>query len=442
MGDKSSPGTVLIEDQHGTQVVLASSPSADPNQPLNWSTKRKTIHMALLSLYAIMVFAILCVSVPFYQDFNEELGISYDQLNNGYATNMATLSIGCIVFIPLALRFGRRPIYLATALVMLICAIWQAKMQTTGEFISTNAISGLAGAVNEALFQVTNYLGPVAAGHAALSMGWHWVFWICTIFMAVLLILMICFLEETKYNLPPLNGSEIPRDISSHENKDPKTGARTSGDLGITKARESMPSQPLRRVEIDSTIPIKPYRQRLALFTPSIGTDNISFWRQIYQPFQLLIQFPAVMFTALQYGFAVAMLAVLAVTQSQLYVLPPYNFTTAGIGNMNLPPAIGALLGTLFGGLLVDYFILRVVKRRGGIYEPETRLWLFPIAGFSMTIGCLMYGLTLSKGMPWIINAVGAGLIGFAIGGTGDMALTYVQDSYELVSCPFHAPLR
>jgi hypothetical protein len=38
------------------------------------------------------------------------------------------------------------------------------------------------------------------------------------------------------------------------------------------------------------------------------------------------------------------------------------------------------------------------------------------------------------QGMPWIINAIGAGFIGFAIGGCGDMALTYLQDSYQLVS--------
>lgn len=44
--------------------------------------------------------------------------------------------------------------------------------------------------------------------------------------------------------------------------------------------------------------------------------------------------------------------------------------------------------------------------------------------------------LTDKQGKPWIINAVGAAFIGFAIGGTGDMALTYVQDSYQLVSIP------
>lgn len=38
--------------------------------------------------------------------------------------------------------------------------------------------------------------------------------------------------------------------------------------------------------------------------------------------------------------------------------------------------------------------------------------------------------------MPWIINAVGAGLVGFALGGCGDIALTYVQDSYDGIIGP------
>ena len=45
------------------------------------------------------------------------------------------------------------------------------------------------------------------------------------------------------------------------------------------------------------------------------------------------------------------------------------------------------------------------------------------------------------QGMPWIINSIGAGLVGFALGGCGDIALTYVQDSYDgvryLSNCQF-----
>ena len=81
--------------------------------------------------------------------------MSYAILNDGYATNMATLSVGCIIFVPIALRIGRRPVYIVTALIMLASAIWQAKMVTVGDMIGSNAISGLAGAVNEAIFQVT-----------------------------------------------------------------------------------------------------------------------------------------------------------------------------------------------------------------------------------------------------------------------------------------------
>ena len=101
---------------------------------------------------------------------------------------------------------------------------------------------------------------------------------------------------------------------------------------------------------------------------------------------------------------------------------------------LTLYARIGAILGSLFGGPLNDYFIIQIAKRRGGIYEPETRLWLFLVPGVCMPLGLFMYGLTIAKGMPWQINAVGAGFIGAAIGGCGDIALTYCQDCYQYVS--------
>jgi MFS family permease len=101
------------------------------------------------------------MSVPFWQNFNEELGMSYDTLNNGYAANMAGLATGCIIFIPIALRIGRRPVYLFTSLIMFAAGAWQAETYTVGDMIGMNAIAGIAGAVNEALFQVTVSFYPV-----------------------------------------------------------------------------------------------------------------------------------------------------------------------------------------------------------------------------------------------------------------------------------------
>ncbi|KAJ9497316.1 hypothetical protein H2202_007120 [Exophiala xenobiotica] len=434
--DRLPPGTQRLKDQAGSKILLAPQPNADPNQPLNWSGTRKTLHMTILCLYALMVFAILCVAVPLWQDFNLELGMSYAVLNDGYATNMATLSVGCIIFVPIALRIGRRPIYLITSLIMLAAAIWQAEMHTVGDMIGSNAVSGLAGAVNEAIFQVTvadlffvhqrgtmngvylclviigNYLGPVAAGYVAVNQSWRWVFWYCTIFMSIVTLAMFFFLEESKYTPRIMHGQEVAP--STHqENGLTKVSSTTKDRLGSISidATEAANNQRRRLFEIDTTIPMDSYwkRHRLWSLKKTTTTGNRSYWMHFFQPFQMLYTFPAVAFCALQYGFLIAMLAVLAVTQATLYPFPPYNFSPIGIGNMNLPPAIGAILGSVFGGPLNDWFIVQVAKRRGGIYEPET-------------------------GMPWAINAVGAGFIGAAIGGCGDIALTYCQDCYQYVS--------
>lgn len=77
---------------------------------------------------------------------------------------MAALSVGCIIFIPIALRIGRRPVYVVTTLIMLASAIWQAKMTNLGDMIGTNVIMGIAGSVNEALFQVTVSIGYLSLG--------------------------------------------------------------------------------------------------------------------------------------------------------------------------------------------------------------------------------------------------------------------------------------
>ncbi|KIX00793.1 uncharacterized protein Z518_09858 [Rhinocladiella mackenziei CBS 650.93] len=359
--DRLPPGTQRIEDKTGEKILLAPQPNADPNQPLNWSKFRKALHMTLLCFYALMVFAILCVAVPLWQDFNTELGMSYAVLNDGYATNMATLSVGCIIFVPIALRIGRRPVYILTALVMLAAAIWQAKMRTVGDMIGANAISGLAGAVNEAIFQVTvsdlffvhqrgtmngiylvvviigNYLGPVAAGYVAVSQDWRWCFWYCTIFMSIVTLAMIFLLEETKYTPLVLEGREV---VVSTTQKDHLTKVTSSiksalGSISVD-ATEAANNDRRRLVEIDASIPMNSYWKRHRFFSldKQTTTERRRLWMHFYQPFQILFTFPAVMFAALQYGFLIAMLAILAVTQATLYPFPPYNFSPIGVGNV------------------------------------------------------------------------------------------------------------
>ena len=110
-----------------------------------------------------MIYGLLTVAVPLWQDMNEELGFSYPHLNNSYGTSASTLIFGCVVFTPFALRYGRRPVYIVTSLLMFATNIWSAEMKTFGDLIGTNVVMGLAGSVNEAFYQMSVSTGRLTA---------------------------------------------------------------------------------------------------------------------------------------------------------------------------------------------------------------------------------------------------------------------------------------
>ncbi|KAK4938849.1 hypothetical protein LTR10_020755 [Elasticomyces elasticus] len=463
MDESLIPGTQRLELGNRGAVLLCPTPSNDPNDPLNWSTTRKSIHVALLSLYTILVFGTLCVGTPIWNDLNVELGISFDNLNYGYAACQGAMALGCIVCVPLAQRYGRRPVYIVTSLVMIASAVWLARMKTSGDYFGASVLYGLAGCVNEALFQITiadlffvhqrgtltgiyvanliigNYLSPVAGGYIGQNQGWRWTYWWCTILLSIMTVLLILFLEESKVDISRVHGQSLD-DVSDvqHSKEEKATPVNTNSALepapeALAHSTVAYTRDSRREDRLDPSIPTHSYRKRYAMITRAEGREPLSIFltRRITRPLLLVVQLPAVLFTSVQYGWTMTLLVVCATTQATILPYPPYSFSSIGVGNMSLPPAIGAILGSVFGGPVVDFMIVQVSRRRNGIYEPETRLWLYLVPGFTGAAGMWMYGLTIAKGMPWIINAVGAGLMGFAIGGCSDMAVTYMQDSYQ-----------
>lgn len=89
-----------------------------------------------------------------------DLDVTYTQLNRAMSVNFVGLSMGCILFIPLARKFGRRPIYLCSTALMLATSIWLGQMKSLSELYAANLLQGLAGATNESIVQITVCLQP------------------------------------------------------------------------------------------------------------------------------------------------------------------------------------------------------------------------------------------------------------------------------------------
>ncbi|OCK77932.1 MFS general substrate transporter [Lepidopterella palustris CBS 459.81] len=440
-----APGTVQIEALEGSRehIMLQPQPSTDPNDPLNWSKIRKIINYSLVCFYAFMSFVLLDIGTVIWSTLNEDLGISYDDLNNSFAANTAGLALGGVIFIPFALKYGRRPVYIVSTAVLLATAIWQAKFNTTAELILINVLNGLAGATSETMVQITvadlffvhqrgtmngiylmmvsagTFLAPVAAGYSAVSQGWRWIWWWCAIFLAVSLLGFILFFEETKYI--PIMASQsvsLPEGTMANVSADDKTSkAYTSHSVLHT---------------IDNRIPMKSYGQRLSITTSSPGSF-MKFFRHTYQPFIILFSFPAVVYTAIIYGSLLAWFSVILTTLSTYFAAPPYNFSAFGIGLLNLPPFIGSIFGALVGGPINDWLILKLARRNGGIFEPEMRLYLALPSILILPASVFMYGYSMANGNHWIVPCVGTALFGFSFNALGDMNLTYLTDCYKEV---------
>ncbi|ETS79680.1 hypothetical protein PFICI_09533 [Pestalotiopsis fici W106-1] len=429
-------GTWRLGDATSTAIVLQPTPSDDAQDPLNWTKWRKAINFGLGLFYVLITFVLIDIFGIAYNDYVIELGMGYQDYNEITALNYVGLAIGCVMFIPLVYKLGRRPVYLISLTIQLATAIWAAKIQTLAELYPLNFIQGIGGAISETIVQISisdlffvhqyatmnglfllfqsigAFLGPVAAGYVVVGQGWRWQWWWCAIFLGMSLLLVFLFFEETAY-VPALQGRPANIEtVPAGKKDDPETG------LDITRQSSTMGSGPSAD---------RSWLEKLRPYTVYEGSVLHHAW----QPFILLFRVPAVLYTALTYGILLANFAVLTSVATTSLFYPPYNFDTAGVGLFNIAPFIGSFLASITIAPLSDFMIVRLSRKNGGIYESEMRLWpalpgaLFTCGGF------LMFGICIAQGRSWVLLALGAGIFGFGFVTCADIALSYLTDSYQ-----------
>ncbi len=84
-----------------------------------------------------------------------EFDSNYSEMNTSLAIAYAGTSVGCVFFIPVAIKYGRRSVYIVSLTAMLVCTVWQAKMTTIVELYVSSLILGMANATNETIVQMT-----------------------------------------------------------------------------------------------------------------------------------------------------------------------------------------------------------------------------------------------------------------------------------------------
>ncbi|KAK4075750.1 hypothetical protein Trihar35433_2310 [Trichoderma harzianum] len=318
------PGTVHLVDLAGAsaggKVELVPRPSDDPEDPLNWSHRRKYLAVAMVNIYTMGIAICFTLQNSVLADITHDTGISTEHLVQATGVTFLVCGWGCLVIQPLALTYGRRGMYLISMLVTVPLMVWSAYSTSTGEWYAHRILFGLVNSPIEALPEVSipdiffahergawmsvyvftlfgfSFVSPLVAGFFAEAYGRRWTMHLGAIVAAASFVILFFFMEETMYFRPTLEGLEDE--------------TRQTDE----KATESQASMEEKKVEsavkdqkTGTSYEKKDYIEKLKPFVKmEERPTRTQMFKSIVRPVAIIVQFPSIAWVRLIYGISLS----------------------------------------------------------------------------------------------------------------------------------------
>jgi MFS family permease len=304
--------------------------------------------------------------------------------NIAVLTGYQLLSIACVgpLVVVIARVWGKRPVYVISAWIMIIGVIVAASAQTYNTLLAGRIVQGIGGACFEGL--VTPFIGDlyfvhqrgarIAAYTMALwtgsmfgliptglitqNLGWRWTFIIAGIFLAVFAVLLTLFVPESSY----LRASVYDLDVNGDE------GIDTLNAKGVVMQELQADKEAGGQSGSGGASygPRKTWIKRMSLYNGRFSPENPV--KMILRPWALLLHFPLfwnMIFTGMSQVFSVGISYLIPA----VYGVPPYNLSPAQLGYIGAGPVCGVILAALFSGFTFDRVATWAARHNNGVYE-------------------------------------------------------------------------
>lgn len=264
------------------------------------------------------------------------------------------------------------------------------------------------------------------------GMGYKWCFFFQAIFCGVVSVFLFFFLEETNYDrktVGVIEGTESPASPSDAEAVDSSSSEKrpVQTEKDTQAAKEETPE-----ITPGTSITYKPktYRQKLALWDKP--RTFVMHWRA-WQILKLL-SWPVIFYAGFSYGTYLVWFNIINATASLILGGEPYNFTPAIVGLSYIACILGVTVASVFTGVFSDWFVIRLARRNGGVFEPEHRLWLFAAATIILPGGSILWGVGAAHGIHWFGLLFAMFLISMCNTCGVTLSIAYLVDSYREIA--------
>ncbi|KAJ5095017.1 hypothetical protein N7532_007308 [Penicillium argentinense] len=425
-----------IELLRNNEVILVPTPSADPRDPLNLPAWRKWVLLVLVSAYS-------CTSVVLASGMGSISSVvkaSYpgqeDRANDLLTHPTLFMGVGNLVSMPLAYTIGRRPVFLASIILLIAGGIWCQCSTSLSSHIAGRDIMSLAAGQSEALspmiIQEIHFLHErgrklswfitiqnlVAGVFFVVSTymvsawgGWRWWYGFFTIMNAVILVFSWIFVSESRFERP----EEAMRGEAYPSNK--------FGDDNVEQAQGQEYGP-------------RCWRDDLKLLATRPNWSEIpTLYKQVFQG--LLI--PTILWLLLLNGAHLGVYVFQASTFSSILMASPYSFSFTSLGYVQAGQIVCCLIFLPLLGYGSDFIIRLFTKRNNGLFKPEYRLPVIAIPAIVGVICGIIYGQAGTNPGKWSAAAVVIGYNAsfFAFLGANIVGITYAVDSFPLRAAPF-----
>ncbi|KAI9666462.1 MAG: hypothetical protein M1821_004398 [Bathelium mastoideum] len=392
---RGSHSETIEQDDRSELVVWWDEPyDQDPENPMNWPSKRKWVNIITISVTGFLVPLVSSLPAPGVELIMDDLHTNSTKFAT-FVVSIFVLGFACgpLILAPMSELYGRVVIYNITNVLFLCFNVLCAVSQNTSMLLAFRFLSGFAGVATItigpgtiadimprekrgkaiSLWSIGTILGPmigpIIGGYAAEAAGWRWMFGVTSIAIAVVTLFTFLILTET-----------YPAVVLERK------ASRLRKETGNCN-----------------------YRSKLA----SDLAPTMLFKRSIIRPVKMLVCCPIVTVMCTYVAILYGILYLLFTTYSFVF-RDVYGFSTSATGLVFLAGGLGTLLGLFYVGSFSD----RTLKNRaiaGQTVAPEDRLPAIIALPGSLTfpVGLIIYGWSAEKHVHWIVPQIGTAVTGF-----------------------------